>query len=136
MPYLFVPPAKREATQTNVYVMACRDAVKIGIATDVERRRRSLQTSCPDEVTVLSTVLLASFAEARATEKRMHAAFAQYRTFGEWFRMPQAPVLDMLATVEPCIYPAPAPLPVKPREYPDDDPQMARMRIAARSLEF
>lgn len=127
---------KREPVPTFVYVMACRDAVKIGVAVNVEARRRAIQMCCPDEVTVLATVLQENFTEARAAEKQMHAVFADRRTFGEWFRMEPTGALNMLKTFLAYAPDAPAPLPVLPTVHHYDDPQMARMRIAARSLEF
>lgn len=137
----FFPPEKRKPTPTHLYVMACRDAVKIGVAVNVEQRRRSIQQCCPDEVTVLAAVLMANFTEARAAEKQMHAVFAERRTFGEWFRMEPTDALNMLATFKAHMPPSPQqPEPqvsAKRRNYHyGDSPEMKRLRIAARALEF
>lgn len=132
----FFPPDKRKPTPTHLYVMACLDAVKIGIAVNVEQRRRAIQMCCPYEVTILASVLLENFTEARAAEKQMHAMFGGMRTYGEWFQMKPNEAVNMLHTFAAYV-PPPVPVPVRrPTDYSEDDEQMTRMRVAAKSLEF
>lgn len=55
--------------------------VKIGIAVDVEKRRRQVQTGNPEPVRIV-----ASLPHASDMEKVLHRRFARYRMQGEWFQ--------------------------------------------------
>lgn len=80
-------PAKRRSRKTGtgfVYFIAASGTgnVKIGFsADDPNKRLRSLQTGCPNELE-----LLYSEPGAVADEKAYHALFAHLRVRGEWFR--------------------------------------------------
>lgn len=56
--------------------------VKIGFASDVERRMRELQTSNSSPVEALISI-----PGDRALEGRLHKRFAAHRKTGEWFRL-------------------------------------------------
>lgn len=64
------------------------DPVKIGYATDPDRRLAELQVGSPERL-----VLFAVIPGDRADESRLHAHLRAYRLRGEWFK-PVAPVLD------------------------------------------
>lgn len=68
----------------TVYVIGCEGSrlVKIGSATDLERRRRSLATMSANPVTVLWQ---STKEHGRRTEAKLHEAFRGYRQHGEWF---------------------------------------------------
>jgi hypothetical protein len=65
---------------SGVYFIRCGDSVKIGFATDLPMRLRSLQTGNPNALTVLGYV-----AGTQKAEKAMHRALADARGSGEWF---------------------------------------------------
>lgn len=64
--------------------------IKIGTAGDVERRLRSLQSGNP-----VTLVLLGAMPAWGGEESELHAAFAEHRIRGEWFR----PHPDLIAYV-------------------------------------
>jgi len=75
-----------------VYFIRSGDGpIKIGIAQDVEKRRRSLQTAHPAPLVTLATTD-GGFQKERA----YHRKFAKHRLEGEWF----APHADILAEIE------------------------------------
>lgn len=57
------------------------DIAKIGYAANVEQRLIRLQTGSPVKLSILFKVR----GDVRV-ERALHAAFAEYRTHGEWFR--------------------------------------------------
>lgn len=67
-----------------VYIMQEKggDAVKIGMATDVDRRRRELDASNPRGV-----IVLAIMDGTEREESTLHWVFRKHRIKGEWFRM-------------------------------------------------
>jgi len=132
----FFPPEKRKPTPTHLYALGCGPFVKIGIAIDVEVRRSILQKACPYEITILTSVLRQDFDSARSVELALHRQFSAHRTFGEWFEVPAADVLAAMAGVEAHVPPPPPAPPPAPAPYVETDPQMIRMRAAAKSLEF
>ena len=77
---------------------------KIGIATDVRRRRKELQRSLvtvnplvPNDMRVCVKVwshdMKAEYAEAR--EMHLHSKYAKHRTSGEWFHVDEELLKDM-----------------------------------------
>lgn len=73
-----------EPTTTFVYFVQCIQAmaVKIGFATQVESRIRSIRVDCPLELRTLLVVH-----GSRSTERELHSRFWGQRIRGEWFRM-------------------------------------------------
>lgn len=67
--------------------------IKIGTSEQVERRIRSLQSSIPQPLRLLGTVL-----GGHARERELHRQFEALRIQGEWFR-PEAPLLDFIGAV-------------------------------------
>lgn len=132
----FFPTEKRKPTPTHLYALGCGPFVKIGIATDVEVRRSILQKACPYEITILTSVLRQDFDAAHSVERSLHRKFAAYRTFGEWFEVPAADVLAAMAGIEAYVSPPPPAPPPARAPYAETDPQMIRIRAAAKSLEF
>lgn len=65
-------------------------AIKIGFASDVESRRRALQTASPDRL-----ILLGSIEGDMARERELHREFADLRLVGEWFR-PSPKLMDRI----------------------------------------
>ena len=61
------------------------ETIKIGVAQDVEKRLRQLQTGAGIELELVYQSLICS--NAFSIEKDIHTKFEEYRTFGEWFRI-------------------------------------------------
>ena len=72
-----------------IYVIAFNNKFsKIGVASDVGRRREHLQTGCPFELKVLTTFLLKNSKIAFEMEAEIHSRLAIFQTSGEWFEIP------------------------------------------------
>lgn len=69
--------------------------VKIGIASDVNRRIYGLRAGNPRELSVLGSIVFSSRDEARRAEKALHDELAAHRMAGEWF----APAPAVLAYI-------------------------------------
>lgn len=61
--------------------------VKIGVASNVEKRLKTIQTGCPYNLTILNAILCYSENQAYAIEKYIHERFKKENTSGEWFKM-------------------------------------------------
>ena len=70
-----------------VYFVLNRDsnAIKIGMAKNLERRLKSLQTSSPAKLELIKSVQVSSQEEARELEKTLHKKFEDIQITGEWF---------------------------------------------------
>lgn len=78
----------------SVYVIGPdRGPFKVGISGDVERRRKALQTSHYERLTIHLTV---DVTNARVLEADFHEAFSNHRLSGEWFDMPLEAIVDAL----------------------------------------
>jgi hypothetical protein len=70
----------------HIYVIAGEaGAVKVGIASNVERRLRGMQGSSPTPLVVRYIGLLASRGIAHRVETRAHVLLWAYHAHGEWF---------------------------------------------------
>lgn len=70
-----------------LYLIHCKEAFKIGIATDVRSRMASLQTGNPY---LLELENCYEFTNAEPVERALHQAFAKSRMVGEWFCLSNA----------------------------------------------
>ena len=61
------------------------ETIKIGVAQNVEKRLKQLQTGAGIELELVYQSLICS--NAFSIEKDIHSAFEKYRTFGEWFKL-------------------------------------------------
>jgi hypothetical protein len=61
------------------------DRVKIGITTDVQKRRRSLEHACGSLLTILFALETESVEVARSHERHIHERLTESRMRGEWF---------------------------------------------------
>jgi len=59
-------------------------SVKFGFSKDPERRVRSLQTGCAEELVLLESISVPEHS-VREYERLLHAEFAHLRCRGEWF---------------------------------------------------
>jgi hypothetical protein len=83
------PPLK----PLKLYVVQCGDFFKIGIATNPATRLVELQVGCPFPLKLLGT---RSCVDAGFEEDVLHLRFDQYRTRGEWFKLPPAELAALL----------------------------------------
>lgn len=85
----FVPTAKPGGS----FVYAVGDGhgnVKIGVAEDVHKRIRQLQTGNPNRLYLISFVCLASRQQADRVEREAHSFYSHDRVSGEWFSLSDA----------------------------------------------
>ncbi len=70
--------------ETVIYFIQCpeRIAVKIGVATDVDRRLKALQIGCPDKLNLIGT-MNGGFTE----ERELHRKLRGHRIRGEWYHL-------------------------------------------------
>lgn len=79
-PVVGVPQGK-----TWLYVMRCGEFAKVGITRNVDMRLSSIRLGNPYPVEVLHTLELPTRAEAGRLERALHAEFAPFHHFREWF---------------------------------------------------
>ena len=79
-----------------VYVIKnpLNETVKIGVAHDVQKRIKQLETGAGIELELIYQSLLCS--NAFEVEKEAHNYFAEHRTFGEWFKVDANKVINFL----------------------------------------
>ena len=70
------------------------ETVKIGVANDVEKRMKQLQTGAGIELELIYKSMICS--NAFSIEKDVHKHFEEYRTFGEWFKINPTVVINFL----------------------------------------
>lgn len=74
-------PISSDSKPTSfVYFIEAGDCVKIGKSTDVQSRITTLQTASQHTLKLVGLM-----AGGAREERRLHAAFSEYRTNGEWF---------------------------------------------------
>lgn len=75
-------PDKKSA----IYIFECGEFIKVGMTTDVERRRQDILATNPFDLR-LAYYRTVHFAVARETELAVLAALKQFHHRGEWFRI-------------------------------------------------
>ncbi len=70
--------------ERSVYVLLCESFIKVGIAWDVDKRVRQLQTAVPFRI-----VLLRSWTAKNALhqEQELHLLLSRFHHSGEWFKL-------------------------------------------------
>ncbi len=81
----YVTHSKGKLCNGFVYLMRAGVYVKVGVAVDVEKRRREIQLSNPEEVLVLHAW---PCADPYDTEAHIHTRLHKYHVRGEWFKLP------------------------------------------------
>ncbi len=61
-------------------------AIKIGLAKDLAKRMKALQTSSPANLRLLKSVQVEGGKEAQKLEQSLHKQFSEIRLAGEWFK--------------------------------------------------
>lgn len=78
---------QREPRQKKVYLIAAGPYVKLGNSHDPASRLSAIGTGCPEKpVLVCSSELMDN---AQKVERGLHDRLVNYRTHGEWFRLPE-----------------------------------------------
>jgi len=86
---------------TWLYLMACSDSIfKVGIASQVERRRIALQACCPIPIYVVRTVHYKSRLYALLAERTAHGLLANHRLHGEWFHCDRRHIGKVISLVK------------------------------------
>ena len=70
------------------------ETIKIGVANDVEKRIKQLQTGAGIELELIYKSMICS--NAFSIEKDVHKHFEEYRTFGEWIKVNTTIVINFL----------------------------------------
>lgn len=83
-------------TRQYIYIIKnpLNDTIKIGVAQNVEKRLKQLETGAGIELELIYKSLVCS--NAFSIEQTVHKNFEEYRTFGEWFRVSSNIVIDFL----------------------------------------
>lgn len=83
---MWVNPPPDPDRPCGIYVIECREFVKIGITTNLEQRLKALEQANPFD---LKTTLFCetTWAEARRIEKLIHDSLAEHHHRLEWFRV-------------------------------------------------
>jgi hypothetical protein len=68
-----------------LYLIKCKEAYKIGVATDVRSRIASLQTGNPYKLELADCF---QFTNAEFVERALHQKYNDLRMLGEWFEIP------------------------------------------------
>jgi len=81
-----------------VYIIRQRGKsnVKIGVASNIENRIKSLQTGSPYKLSLVAKIGLSSRMEAYNLEKSLHDKFHWCRMEGEWFKSTMLKKLDLI----------------------------------------
>jgi hypothetical protein len=95
---LLTNPALQEPPRVIYVIGADAGAVKVGLATDVDDRLKTLQTGCPDKLRVYGVARVAAI-YARAVERQCHKALAKYHRHGEWFDVPATEAVDLVREI-------------------------------------
>lgn len=74
-------------------------AIKIGVAKNVEKRLRSLQTASPAQLSLLRVIQTDSQKAARELEQSLYQRFQHLQLSGEWFQR-EPELLSYMDTVE------------------------------------
>lgn len=83
---------------TYVYFIQASNAIKIGIASDVERRIVDLQVGNPHRIELIHAAQILK-QDALAIESKIHHVFRKTRLTGEWFQANQY-MLDFISNIE------------------------------------
>ncbi len=84
--HLTMKPKERKAGYF-VYAMQASERLKIGYSNDPKKRVRSIQTSNPDDIKLLKTILCENKQHAKNLEKRLQRKASKFHIRGEWFSL-------------------------------------------------
>ena len=70
-------------TENIIYFIRAGEETKIGVASNLERRMRALQTASPVELECIHAI-----PNAPGLESALHVAFKPWHLRGEWFALP------------------------------------------------
>ena len=70
--------------------------IKIGVAKDVEKRLKGLQTASPKTLVLLASIPVRGSIKAYAMERDFHFRLSGYRIRGEWFSKKAIPAISRM----------------------------------------
>lgn len=79
-----------------LYVIKCNEYFKIGIAANPRKRLQELQIANPYE---LELVKMINSDDPRFTESSLHGKYCEFRIRGEWFKLPEQAVTELVNMV-------------------------------------
>lgn len=82
----FLTKEEKAHFEVHVYILACAGFVKIGIATDVQKRIAGLQIGNPQKIELVYTLAPCPRSEALRIEQRAHRKLKAFNASGEWFQ--------------------------------------------------
>lgn len=71
-------------------------AYKIGVANDPWKRQKALQTGCSDPSEIILLIICRNKKHAFAVENELHKELMEYRSSGEWFKLPKSILGELL----------------------------------------
>lgn len=86
-----------------LYFVQCQDYLKIGVAADVALRIMTLQTGCPYELKLIGTIRCQNAIEDEAI---WHEKLARYHLRGEWFKIPELEMREIVCMLSSPIQPS------------------------------
>jgi Rha family phage regulatory protein len=89
-----LPQDNRNRQYLYIIKNPLNETIKIGVAQDVYKRLKQLQTGAGIELELIYQSLICS--NAFSIEKNVHSHFEEYRTFGEWFKINPEEVIYFL----------------------------------------
>ncbi len=123
---------KSPTKPVNVYVMTCQDRTKIGITSNVKKRRIGLEMSAGVPVRLHYHRPFYDRDAAGKIERELHRRFAEYRTIGEWFSIDPSIAVAALEGIEEPLEPVPASIYAMVTH--DGDPADALVELCQRHL--
>ena len=89
-----LPQDNRNRQYIYVIKNPLNETVKIGVAQDVEKRIKQLETRAGIQLELIYKSMICS--NAFSIERDVHKHFEEYRTFGEWFKINPSTVINFL----------------------------------------
>src|ERR1700731_2369046 len=84
----------------HIYVITCGSSfVKVGVASNISKRLKALQTGAPLPLKLFDSVRVESAQLAYRYEYLVHRKLARFATTGEWFRIAPAEAMAVLTSV-------------------------------------
>jgi len=73
--------------RAKAYIMSADKFIKVGMARDLEKRLKSLDTGCPYPINIIWQSRWMSVNDARHLELHIQDNLIKYRVKGEWFQV-------------------------------------------------
>jgi hypothetical protein len=102
-------PTARSRPDPSVYLFKAGTSYKIGVTTDVGKRRKQVQSQCADPLEIIHVI---TDGDAKQIERQLHETFHHRWLHGEWFELsPQDVARIKAGQFMPPLPPAASPAP-------------------------